>query len=362
LLKYIAADGSEITLAAPEDLVKAVRDGHLTSQSLLSDAGSGCWQEARTVPAFQHASRLLKAYSPREPIGELKTSSGKQQDPQTALAEGDSEGIRCPGCGAVNRSDALVCFNCHRHLDRATRTEVLQDAHGVIPSPERPVLQAPTHELRGKLFVVLAYVGAVILGIGASAVLVLAVAEGERGLGFLWAGFMGSLSALHVYLARGIARFRETARVIALVLLYLAALGYVITILSEQEPIPVIGSLIAGPITILFIHYFHSRRRLFAGARGGTVSVVSIQPHPPMGGAERGGTPNDEVRTWVVKCPRCTNSEELPWNDRCSEDVYARFRVRIGFLSGQWTLTCSICETRFDYNPYHIEPLGERFP
>lgn len=271
MYRYIKRDGTEVRLETLDELLGAVRSGSVDRQTLIFDSSTARWMRAESLPLFTAVERLAAeptasthARSTAAPEAET-FAHGSRTAPQTAPAPSevgadDAHMVVCPHCGAHNKPMAGLCFNCSTFLDRVP--EAPNPGH--VPPAARDVpTEDRSHGIRGKLYIFFAYFGAAIWAVGAVLIMGVGLAEGDGALALLGGLFLAGISVGSYLLARGLSRFKEGARLVALVLLYFGALGSASSMLMPGEPGEQFGGLFSLLFQFAFIHYFHTHKDLF---------------------------------------------------------------------------------------------------
>jgi hypothetical protein len=222
--RFMNAAGVEVSLSSPDALVAAVRDGAIGPTTLVYDEPNHRWKPASEWAPYQAATALVDSFRPTAGSG-ARTGAPPAETPEA------------PPRRSVN------------------------------PDPgRRPVdggwdgAWAPRHGLRGKLYVGFAYLGAAGMGLTTLILTGATAADGEPAFALLMLLILGGIAVGVFFLARGVWRFSETARVFALVLTYISIAAAVIGILFPEDGPSALGALFSLPVNLAFVHYFHTRR------------------------------------------------------------------------------------------------------
>jgi hypothetical protein len=317
MIRYMAADGSEVALSSVDDLVAAVRDGGVHPETLVFDAQDHRWKPAAQWSGYEAIRALLETFEPA-------VAPRSVDDPtQTAVTD--------PPVPPDIEAKSATPASAHEGSGS--------------PSAERPV-----HGLRGYLYVGLGYLGAGLFALGAVAFWLMGIVDGEGGVGFLVFLLMGALAAVSFFIARGIWRFSNTARIVALVLAYMGIAGALLALIAPEGVPEAIGAMLSLPVNIAFVHYFHTRRSDFElGRKEPRVAHVgSLSSEQRL-----------EPRSLVIDCPACDNRDEVSRSNRHDPQAYTRFEARESFWSGRWTFECRQCRHAFAFDPIRaLAPAG----
>lgn len=300
MFRFIDQSGKEHSLADVTKFAAAVRSGAIRENTLVWSRSLEKWVPASQLDVFQLASGEAVFHSTGDrqsgeyisAAGESKRQRRNAEDRkwrvvneaygglELSTAElverirngGLPEVVRVQAEGMWVAVPAVTHPELARLLGRSYPTMASSPpVAGLELGASNPAAEltfskptTKTHEWRGWLYIRLQVAFALLVVVGVLLALLLPKSEPTT-LGLAALSFVGAAIVVipNLVVAYGVSHFKPYGRIGALILSYLGALSALRALIAPENRVQWWAALLALPLLVGFIHYFHTRQSLF---------------------------------------------------------------------------------------------------